>query len=58
LKPRQVDAVCAATDAALEKHAAANASLIATSSQTGGGTAELRAEIAMLAAAHGAMRSM
>ena len=58
LKPRQVDAVFAATDAVLEKHAAANASLIATSSQTGGGTAELRAEIAMLAAAHGATRSM
>jgi len=58
LKPRQVDAVFAATDAVLEKHAAANASLIATSSQTGSGTAELRAEIAMLAAAHGAMRSM
>ena len=58
LKPRQVDAVFAATDAVLEKHAAANASLIATSSQTGSGTAELRAEIAMLAAAHGATRSM
>ena len=57
LKPAQVAAVLAATAAALEKHAAAYATLIASSSETGSGIAELRAEIATLAAAHGAMPS-
>jgi GTP-binding protein len=56
LKPREVEAVVAATTAALAKHAAAYATLIATSSETGSGIPELRAEIAALAAAHGAMR--
>ena len=56
LKPPQVAAVLAATAAALEKHAAAYATLLATSSETGSGIAELRAEIATLAAAHGALR--
>jgi GTP-binding protein len=57
LKPREVDAVLAATTASLEKHAAAYATLIVTSSETGSGIPELRAEIAALAAAHGAMRT-
>ena len=39
----------------LAKHAAAYAELLATSSQKGTGIAELRAEIARLAAAHGAL---
>ena len=38
----------------LAKHAAAYAELLATSSQKGTGIAELRAEIARLATAHGA----
>ena len=58
LKPAQVAAVVADTGAALEKHAAAYATLIATSSEKGSGIAELRAEIAALAEAHGAMRPM
>ena len=57
LKPAQVAAVLAATASALEKHAAAYATLIASSSETGRGIPELRAEIAALAAAHGATRS-
>jgi len=58
LRPAQVAAVVADTGAALEKHAAAYATLIATSSEKGSGIAELRAEIAALAQAHGAMRPM
>ena len=56
LKPAQVAAVLAATASALEKHAAAYATLLTTSSETGSGIAELRAEIATLAEAHGALR--
>jgi GTP-binding protein len=56
LKPPQVAAVMAATAAELEKHAAAHATLLATSSEKATGIAELRAEIATLAAAHGALR--
>ena len=57
LKPAQVAAVVAATASALATHAAAYATLVATSSETSSGIPELRAEIAALAAAHGAMRS-
>ncbi len=53
IKPRALEAVEAATRAALARHPAAFARLIATSSQTGSGAADLRAEIAALAAAHG-----
>jgi GTP-binding protein len=56
LKPPEVAAVTAATAATLDKHAAAYATLLPTSSETGSGIAELRAEIAALAAAHGALR--
>jgi GTP-binding protein len=56
LKIPQVAAVLAATASALEKHAAAYATLLTTSSETGSGIAELRAEIATLAEAHGALR--
>ena len=55
LKVPQVAAVLAATASALEKHAAAYATLLTTSSETGSGIAELRAEIATLAEAHGAL---
>ena len=56
LKIPQVAAVLAATASALEEHAAAYATLLTTSSETGSGIAELRAEIATLAEAHGALR--
>ena len=56
LKVPQVAAVVAATTSVLEKHAAAYATLLATSSEKGSGIAELRAEIATLAEAHGALR--
>jgi GTP-binding protein len=56
LKVPEVAAVVAATTSALEKHAAAYATLLTTSSETGSGIAELRAEIATLAEAHGALR--
>ena len=53
IKPQRLAEVAAATAAALEKHPAAFARLVATSAQTGTGIAEIRAEIAALAAAHG-----
>jgi GTP-binding protein len=56
LKPPAVAAVVADTGASLATHAAAYATLLATSSETGSGIAELRAEIAALATAHGALR--
>jgi GTP-binding protein len=56
LKQPAIAAVETDTAAALQTHAAAYATLIATSSETGTGIAELRAEIAALAAAHGALR--
>ena len=57
LKPQQVAAVMESTAAQLERRAAAHATLLATSSEKGIGIAELRAEIATLAAAHGAVRT-
>jgi GTP-binding protein len=56
LKPPALASVVTETAAALQTHAAAYATLITTSSETGSGIAELRAEIAALAAAHGALR--
>ena len=56
LKAAQVAAVIEATAAELEQHAAAHSTLLVTSSEKGSGIAELRAEIATLAAAHGALR--
>jgi GTP-binding protein len=56
LKPPALASVVTDTAAALQTHAAAYATLITTSSESGSGIAELRAEIAALAAAHGALR--
>ncbi len=53
VKPHHLADTAAATRLALATHPAAFARLIVTSSQTGGGVDELRAEIAALAAAHG-----
>jgi GTP-binding protein len=53
VKPQHLAAKAAEMHAVLETHAAAFARLVATSAQTGTGIAELRAEIAALAAAHG-----
>jgi GTP-binding protein len=55
VKPPHLTEVVAATHAELEGHAAAFARLLATSAQTSSGIAELRAEVAGLAAAHGAL---
>jgi GTP-binding protein len=55
VKPHQLAATMAATQAALETHPAAFARLLATSAQTGTGIPELRAEMAGLAAAHGVL---
>jgi GTP-binding protein len=55
VKPPHLAEVVAATHAELERHAAAFARLLATSAQTGSGIAELRAEVAGLAAVHGAL---
>jgi GTP-binding protein len=55
VKPQHLAEVVAATHAELEGHAAAFARLLATSAQTSTGIAELRAEVAGLAAAHGAL---
>jgi GTP-binding protein len=56
LKPPALASVVTDTAAALQTHAAAYATLITTSSESGSGIADLRAEIAALAAAHGALR--
>jgi GTP-binding protein len=56
VKPQALEQMAAATRAALAQHPAAFARLITTSSQTGSGAADLRAEIATLAAAHGAWK--
>jgi GTP-binding protein len=53
VKPHELAAVLAATQAALAQHPAAYASVCATSAQTGSGIAELRAEIARLADTRG-----
>ena len=55
VKPSELARVAAATEHALGKHAAAAVGVFATSAQTGQGLAELRAEIAALAAAFGAL---
>ncbi|KAB2920866.1 MAG: YihA family ribosome biogenesis GTP-binding protein [Hyphomicrobiaceae bacterium] len=57
LKPREVADVAAATAEELQRHPAAFATLIATSSEESRGIAELRAEIARLAVEHGAART-
>jgi GTP-binding protein len=51
IKPQELAAVRDRTAAELSRHAAAFPALIATSSQTGAGIAELRAQIAQLAPA-------
>ena len=55
VKPQHLAEVMAATHAELGRHAAAFARLLATSAEIGTGIPELRAEIAALAAAHGAL---
>ena len=55
VKPQHLAEVATATHAELERHPAAFARLLATSSQGGTGIAELRAEIAALAAVHGVL---
>ena len=54
LKPHALSAVTAAVVEALSEHPAAGRAVLATSAQTSLGVAELRAEIAELAKAHGA----
>lgn len=54
VKPTQLTRVVAATEAALRRHPAAAAGIFATSAATGAGLAELKAQIAALAAASGA----
>ena len=51
IKPPELAAVMTGTAAELNRHGAAFPTLLATSSQTGAGIAELRAQIAQLAAA-------
>jgi len=55
IKPRHLVEVTMATQAALAQHPAAFSCLLATSAQSGGGIAEVRAEVARLGAAHGAL---
>jgi GTP-binding protein len=54
LTPQRLSAVIAASDSVLCHHAAARQGILTTSAETGLGIPELRAEIATLAAAHGA----
>jgi GTP-binding protein len=54
VKPQHLAEIVAETHAELSKHPAAFARLVATSAQAGAGIPELRAEIAVLAAVHGA----
>ena len=54
VKPQHLTEVAAATAAALATHPAAFTRLLTTSSQSGSGIPELRAEIAAIAAIHGA----
>lgn len=53
IKPTALAKVIGATRTQLESHAAAVPTLIATSAQSGAGIAEVRAQIATLAAEHG-----
>jgi GTP-binding protein len=55
VKPQHLAGVAAATAMELETHAAAFVRLLATSAQTGVGIPELRAQMAELAMAHGAL---
>jgi GTP-binding protein len=55
VKPTELARVVAATEQALGTHAAAAVGVLATSAQTGAGVPELRAEMAALAAAFGAL---
>jgi GTP-binding protein len=55
IKPHELEGVRDRTAEALASHAAAYAAILATSAQKGAGIPELRAEIARLAAAHGAL---
>jgi GTP-binding protein len=57
IKPPQLADTLATLQAELATHAAAYGRVVATSAQTGSGVDEVRAEIAALAAAHGALRS-
>jgi GTP-binding protein len=54
VKPTQLKRVVVATEDALRRHPAAAAGIFATSAATGAGLAELKAQIAALAAASGA----
>jgi GTP-binding protein len=49
IKPHELTVVASSTAAALSRHGAAFPTLSSTSSQTGAGIAELRAQIAQLA---------
>jgi GTP-binding protein len=55
VKPTELARVLAASEQALGTHAAAVAGVFATSAETGAGVAELRAEMATLARAFGAL---
>jgi GTP-binding protein len=55
IKPHDLERVRDRTAEALASHAAAYAAILVTSAQKGAGIPELRAEIARLAAAHGAL---
>jgi GTP-binding protein len=55
VKPTELARVLAASEQALGKHAAAVTGVFATSAETGAGIAELRAEMATLARAFGAL---
>jgi GTP-binding protein len=55
IKPHELERVAARTAEELARHAAAYAGILATSSEKGTGIAALRAELARLAAAHGAL---
>jgi GTP-binding protein len=55
IKPHEIERVRDVTAEALASHAAAYAAILATSAQKGTGIPGLRAEIARLAAAHGAL---
>jgi GTP-binding protein len=55
IKPQELQRIAGKTAEELAGHAAAYAGMLATSAEKGTGIAELRAEIARLAAAHGAL---
>ncbi|HJZ42324.1 MAG TPA: YihA family ribosome biogenesis GTP-binding protein, partial [Hyphomicrobiaceae bacterium] len=55
IKPHELARILEKTARAMAQHAAAYTVTLATSSQTGTGIPDLRAEIARLAAVHGAL---